>query len=219
MEDQILMVAGRLFAERGYASTSTRELAARVGVRSASIYYHFESKEAILRRICADSLARITAAAASTSGPEPSVESFTRLIRAHLTTALRDREMHATMLIELRRLSGDQQADILAARDRHEGLLRHEVERMQDAGLLRGDMESRLITLSLLNLLNWTIFWYREDGSLDPESLATAFATLFLHGALADGRTGTDFHSRSHSDQKTPPPVATVAAPARTGGA
>jgi AcrR family transcriptional regulator len=220
MEDQILATAGKLFAEQGYASTSTRELAARVGVRSASIYYHFQSKEAILHRICADSLARITAATASSSAPEPSVESFAQMIRAHLITALSDREMHATMLIELRRLSGDEQKDVLAARDRHEELLRHEVERMQGAGLLREDMDSRLITLSLLNLLNWTIFWYREGGPLDPEALATAFATLFLQGALADGSTvpGSD-HARDRHGPHTSGQATAAAIPVQEANA
>jgi AcrR family transcriptional regulator len=190
MEDQILATAATLFAEHGYASTSMRELAARVGVRSASVYYYFPSKEAILRRICADSLSRITASAASAVSATPSVASFTSMIEAHLTTALTDREMHATMLIELRRLSPEERQEVLAARDRHEQLLRSEVERMQNAGLIRSDMDSSLITLGLLNLLNWTIFWYRDGGSSDPRSLASTFATLFLSGALAGGEPG-----------------------------
>jgi AcrR family transcriptional regulator len=187
MEHQILAAAAALFAERGYATTSTRELAARVGVRSASIYYHFPSKGAILRRICADSLARITSAASSVAEPEPSVASFSRMIEAHLLAALKDRDMHATMLIELPRLPEGERNEVRGARDRHEELLRTEVERMQAAGLFRADMDPRLLTLALLNLLNWTIFWFREGGSLDERTLATAFAQLFLEGALADG--------------------------------
>jgi AcrR family transcriptional regulator len=187
MEDQILAAAATLFAEQGYATTSTRELAARVGVRSASIYYHFPSKEAILRRICADSLSRITSAAAAVAAPEPSVESFAQLVEAHVLAALRDRDMHATMLIELRRLSSSERDEVLVARDRHEQLLRAEVERMQRAGHFRRDLDARLVTLALLNLLNWTIFWFREGGSLDERTLASAFTRLFLEGALADG--------------------------------
>ncbi|AEV86999.1 TetR family transcriptional regulator [Actinoplanes sp. SE50] len=40
--------AAALFAERGYAATSTRMIAERVGVRQASLYYHFRTKEQIL---------------------------------------------------------------------------------------------------------------------------------------------------------------------------
>lgn len=41
--DQILDVAARLFVKQGYAATSTREIAEAVGIRQASVYYHFPS--------------------------------------------------------------------------------------------------------------------------------------------------------------------------------
>ncbi|GGR39491.1 AcrR family transcriptional regulator [Nocardioides luteus] len=46
--DQILAAAAELFVSRGYAGTTTREIADGAGLRQASIYYHFGSKEEIL---------------------------------------------------------------------------------------------------------------------------------------------------------------------------
>ncbi|MGH3354130.1 MAG: TetR/AcrR family transcriptional regulator [Nocardioides sp.] len=46
--DQILAAAAELFVGRGYAGTTTREIAEGAGLRQASIYYHFGSKEEIL---------------------------------------------------------------------------------------------------------------------------------------------------------------------------
>jgi AcrR family transcriptional regulator len=46
--DEILDAAAALFAERGYAGTSTRAIAERVGIRQASLYYHFAGKDEIL---------------------------------------------------------------------------------------------------------------------------------------------------------------------------
>jgi AcrR family transcriptional regulator len=46
--EQILDAAAALFAEHGYAGTSTRAIAERVGVRQASLYYHFAGKDEIL---------------------------------------------------------------------------------------------------------------------------------------------------------------------------
>lgn len=45
---QILDAAAALFAELGFAATSTRAIAERVGIRQASIYYHFAGKDEIL---------------------------------------------------------------------------------------------------------------------------------------------------------------------------
>jgi AcrR family transcriptional regulator len=46
--EEILDAAAALFAERGYAGTSTRAIAERVGIRQASLYYHFAGKDEIL---------------------------------------------------------------------------------------------------------------------------------------------------------------------------
>lgn len=49
--EQILREATQCFATRGYRGTTTRELAARVGVTEAAIYRHFPSKEALYQAV------------------------------------------------------------------------------------------------------------------------------------------------------------------------
>lgn len=51
--DQILDVCARLFTEYGYAATSTRDIAEAVGIRQASLYYHFAGKPGILEELLA----------------------------------------------------------------------------------------------------------------------------------------------------------------------
>jgi AcrR family transcriptional regulator len=49
--DRILAVALELFASKGYAATSVRDITERLGMTKASLYYHFTSKEEILRAL------------------------------------------------------------------------------------------------------------------------------------------------------------------------
>jgi len=51
--DQILDVCARLFTQYGYAATSTRDIARAVGIRQASLYYHFAGKPGILEELLA----------------------------------------------------------------------------------------------------------------------------------------------------------------------
>jgi len=51
--EEILDAAAELFTSRGYAATSTRMIADAVGVRQASLYYHFSSKEELLEELLA----------------------------------------------------------------------------------------------------------------------------------------------------------------------
>jgi len=45
--ERILDAAEELFADQGYAGSSLRDVATAVGIRSPSLYNHFESKEAL----------------------------------------------------------------------------------------------------------------------------------------------------------------------------
>ncbi|ROQ40787.1 TetR family transcriptional regulator [Frondihabitans sp. PhB188] len=46
--DQILTAAAALFVDQGFGQTSTRAIAEAVGIRQASLYYHFAGKDEIL---------------------------------------------------------------------------------------------------------------------------------------------------------------------------
>ncbi|HEY3833170.1 MAG TPA: TetR/AcrR family transcriptional regulator [Acidimicrobiia bacterium] len=45
---EILAVASELFIDKGYDATSLREIAERLGITKAALYYHFRSKDDIL---------------------------------------------------------------------------------------------------------------------------------------------------------------------------
>jgi AcrR family transcriptional regulator len=49
--EEILAAAAALFGSQGYTETSTREIADAVGIKQASLYYHFADKSQILRSL------------------------------------------------------------------------------------------------------------------------------------------------------------------------
>jgi AcrR family transcriptional regulator len=57
--EQICAIAMELFNEQGYDKTSLREIADRLGVTKAALYYHFRSKEEIILAIVDDYLAEV----------------------------------------------------------------------------------------------------------------------------------------------------------------
>ena len=44
--------AAAVFAEKGYHGSSTRDIAAHMGIKQGSLYYYFKSKEDALSEVC-----------------------------------------------------------------------------------------------------------------------------------------------------------------------
>ncbi len=81
--ERILVEASRLFAERGYHGTSTRDIAEVVGMRQPSIYSHFATKHLILAELLDADLvpaqSRIRAALALPGPVAPRLHAYLRV--------------------------------------------------------------------------------------------------------------------------------------------
>jgi AcrR family transcriptional regulator len=109
--ERILVEASRLFAVRGFAGTSTRDIATAVGIRQPSMYSHFASKQAI----AAELLERDLAAAISAleggrrDGGGPAVELYRYLVWEvgyDLDSPFDLRSLYAAELLDLPELEG-----------------------------------------------------------------------------------------------------------------
>ena len=49
--EEILDASSELFTTQGFANTSTHQIAEAVGIRQASLYYHFPSKSSLARSL------------------------------------------------------------------------------------------------------------------------------------------------------------------------
>lgn len=177
---ELIREAGRLFRDKGYAATTVRDIAAAVGMRSGSPFYHFKSKQELLKAVVLEgmqaALAAIEAVAALRQGPR---ETFQALIRAHLDTVLeRGGDFVPVLLHEWRSLSDESRAEIVATKDRYEAIWQKTLKDLKRAGLIRDD--SSLARLLIFGSINWTAQWYRADGKLSLDQLAQRTAEFFL---------------------------------------
>lgn len=205
--DRLLAAAADLFYRKGYSGTTTRELAASLGMQKGSLYYYFEKKEDLLYWICMSSLDRLQEAVQGSLAPEH--DPLTRLqalVTTHVTTILDDLALHATMLLELRALTRPRRTKVIERRDAYEALVREVIGEAQRAGGLRGDIDARHLTFTLFNLMNWTIIWFKpraQDGIAAADFAAT-LVTIFLDGARSGGRVVIDPPGAPRSEPAPP---------------
>jgi AcrR family transcriptional regulator len=176
-------VAADLFREKGYAPTTTREIAEKLGIQKGSLYHHVNTKEDLLFWICAQSMAHITSSVTAALAQAKPGEEMRELIKSHVIAELDDAAMHAVMLIELPALGEARRREVIEFRDNYERLVYETIVRAQASGSIRDDTTARLLTLALLDIVNWAVFWYRKSGSITAEELGKTIATIFLEGA------------------------------------
>src|SRR5262245_22582489 len=90
---RIQHVALELFAEQGYERTSLREIAERLGVTKAALYYHFKSKEDIVRSFTEDYFCRIDALIAWGREQEPGTRTAQELLDRYITIVMESGEV------------------------------------------------------------------------------------------------------------------------------
>jgi len=95
--DEILAAAASLFGSQGYTETTTRQIADAVGIKQASLYYHFADKSQILRSLLKGTvapsvqLADWLRTAGPGGGPVDPAAALAGLARYDLDGLLRDR--------------------------------------------------------------------------------------------------------------------------------
>jgi len=80
---RIQAVALELFTEQGYDATSLREIAERLGVTKAALYYHFKSKEEIVDSLTGDQVQRVESLIAWAHGQPATVDSRKEFLRRY----------------------------------------------------------------------------------------------------------------------------------------
>jgi len=182
--EKILVRAAEMFASKGIAGTTVREIADEVGIMSSSIYYHFDSKQAIgvavvsaymdeLHRRCAKVLVR----------PAGSRDRFTELVAALLETVLQHR--HAAEIFhndtgQLGRVAAFQQ--VLQAGRLLEQIWLDLIRAGVEAGEFRADLNP-----VVLYQLTWATVWaaarwFTPTRDWPADRLARTYAALLLDG-------------------------------------
>jgi AcrR family transcriptional regulator len=182
-EREVYRIAATLFNKQGYAATSIRQICKTIGIRESSLYHYIQGKEDLLYNICksamSQSLEVIEPIANSNSRPDLKLK---KMIESHIITIADNVNEHSTMLKELRSLSLEKQNEIIYLRDKYEMMFRQAGEEYT-----RGNPafleNTKMITLALLGMMNWLIYWYAEGGEMKSDKIAKVFWNLFAHGA------------------------------------
>ena len=192
-ETDILNASAELFAERGYAATTTRAIAERAGVNEVTLFRRFESKAGVLRAL-GERWAQTMAGVVVPSMPDPSDTHATiaTLARMEIEGAVRDGGVAMRLAFDARTvpevaelMDGGPGANL-------DGLAEYLASRQQ-AGDLRSDIDARLMAEAFFNITSTMVMARQLLGhSGSPEELAERRDGLAARGVVLERSEGRE---------------------------
>jgi len=182
--EEILAIAAELFAERGFAATTVREIADSAGILSGSLYHHFDSKESMVEELLRTFLEDITHAyrveAASGDDPVQVLRTLVRLAFESIgarwaTVSVMVNEYN--LLISYPRFSFVQDLS-----EETERLWVGVIERGVRSGAFRGNLDPRMTYRFLRDAIWVSVRWYQPTGRDRPEDIADVYVGVLLDG-------------------------------------
>jgi AcrR family transcriptional regulator len=184
--DAILASAAALFASRGVAATTIRQIADEVGILSGSLYHHFESKEAIVDEIVSSYLedlrTRYKNVLALESDPRQRLHDLVvtslEVVEAH---------PHATEIYQ-------NDVNYLLQFERF-GYLRSAGKEVQNSwlqvieagiaqGVFRADVDPKIVYRLMRDAVWLSVRWFKPSRSYPIARLAEDCTSLFLNGLV-----------------------------------
>jgi AcrR family transcriptional regulator len=179
---QIIDAAARVFAERGFHGATTQDIADVLGIRQASLYYYFSSKEAALELVCLRGVEGFFEAAKRIAArPESAEKRLISLIASHLSPLVDRADFVKVFLNERQHLPRESRRRIGRWSRGLERIFEDVIKEGVAKGEFRADLDVRLAALAILGMCNAASSWQRKEN-IDVTDIAEEFARLVTDG-------------------------------------
>jgi TetR/AcrR family transcriptional regulator, cholesterol catabolism regulator len=182
-KEQVIRKAAELFREKGYAASSMRDLAQKLGIEAASLYSHIKSKEEILQNLCFDMAAEFIKSLNSVESKQASAtEKLTQGIIGHIQVMAKDLIASAVFMNEHRHLSQPYLREFLLLRVNYINRFKSIIEQGVKQGEFKATIDKKLAVMTLFSSLNWMPLWYDPSSAIDPTELGKQLADMLVNG-------------------------------------
>jgi AcrR family transcriptional regulator len=186
----LVEIAADLFAERGFKSTTVREIGDAAGVLSGSLYHHFDSKETIVDEILSsylDSLMQTYRDIVETH-TDPG-ETLRELVRAAFRSLGPHRAAITVMQNERSYLSEIPRfAYLTKIENEVQRLWSKVIEDGIENGTFRRDLDPKIVYRFIRDSIWVAVRWFVPSGRLSADQLADEYLTLMMDGLNAPRR-------------------------------
>ena len=181
---RLIEVAKRLYQEHGSEHVTVRRIAAAAKIEAGSIYYHFSSRDEIMRAVLesgvGDARGEVMQAIAE-AGPQSSpLDRLRAALGAHLKYTLR--EHFSSRLKSIRRLPKRLRDRHMQQEREYAAIFAGLLEEAHKKGLLQPGFDLSVVRMLTLGALTWVAEWYDPEGPMAPDDIADEMMRLLTAG-------------------------------------
>jgi|SRR5690625_1949631 len=180
VETTIINTAITLFAKKGYAATSIRDIASSVDMKSASLYYYMKNKKDLLMLIMDRYLIQLISGAEaelSELNTASANEKLKGLIKYHVRSHGNEQLAALVVDTEYRSLEGNDRIQIKQLRKKYEKIWTNLLEEGESEGVFHFE-DKHVSSFAIISLCTGVAHWYRNSGRLSVDEVADKYAIL-----------------------------------------
>jgi len=188
----IVEAAARIFRRDGYSGARLSDIAAEVGMKAGSLYYHFDSREALVEAVMESGTSRTHAALVERLRALPrDADHLTRLeaaIETHLVMVLAHEDITSATIKLIWQVPPQIREKLLTQQRAYGALWRSLLVAARKGGAIRADVDLSVVRMAIVGALNWAADWYKP-GRLTPKDIARDITAMVLGGLAATPKT------------------------------
>jgi len=185
---RVLEVTSDLFRRNGYQATSMRDIATALGMKSGSLYYYYDSKEALLAAILNDNidatLAGLKQVVANLPADATARQKFEAAIAASVKTISQAGDMAVASAQTLSFLQEPEFSEQSEHRRAYNQFWRDIIIEGKEKGEIRKDLPDAVASMAIVGALTFVAEWYESDRS-STDNIGAIFSHLFFDGMHA----------------------------------
>jgi TetR/AcrR family transcriptional regulator, cholesterol catabolism regulator len=188
----VLKTSAAIFAEKGYHSTSIRDIARAAKMSLSGLYYYFGSKEELLFLIqdyCFSTL--VDDSQRLLEGIADPVSRLRLFIENHLNYFVNNMNEMKVLSHEANSITGDYLKKVNSKKRQYVDLAMGLLEEIGRERRVEG-LDLRVATFSLFGMMNWIYNWYNPRKDVDVAGLSENITRLFLFGFLGNKTIGAE---------------------------
>lgn len=187
LRESIIREATRLFARKGFGSTSVRELAAAVGVTKPTLYYHFGNKESLFLEVVNFHIDRVEDIVREAVAPGGTTrEQLERFARVYIREAIANEDaLRLLMTVQHPVDKGQPTVDVMSMHLRKIALLQGVFDTGMAKEEVRQDLSSVMAVLSFIGMVNLACMAALYGDAPPPEVQAESIIDIFFRGVGA----------------------------------